>query len=264
MICGFCKSNIEADSSFCDQCGAELLICEKCGKSGKGKRCIEDGGKLITVKEKNQLQQKAQQNINTQNPVVQINNFSNMQQPAIRQPQQVNPQQYNNQQPNVGQPYVNTNANARLNDNTVINTNPTISSMNVHTIANANGSTKTDIPQLVLINKAINATLTINENDIVGRKAGPFIHIFGNYSQISGQHAQFTFNPVSGWCVKDLGSSNGTKYMGAQLYVGVPQPIQNKCFLVFANIEFYIQITETQAKPIQNNNAFDLDKTVRL
>ena len=168
MICGFCKSDIEADSFFCDQCGSELLICEKCGKAGKGKRCIEDGGKLLTAKEIKQAKQNSPQNINLSN----LNNSTNA------QPQQVNPalpftpqqnMQRNlpNQQPNVAQPYVNTNVNAKMSDNTFINNAQTISSMNIKTVTNVSGPANIEIPQLVLINKAMNATVTINENDII-------------------------------------------------------------------------------------------------
>lgn len=51
--CAYCKSDIEPDSLFCDQCGKEVLICPKCGKTGKGKNCVYDGAKLISVEKKN-------------------------------------------------------------------------------------------------------------------------------------------------------------------------------------------------------------------
>lgn len=50
MICLQCNSQIEEDSLYCDQCGAEIFICELCGKPGNGKRCIHDGRLLISRK----------------------------------------------------------------------------------------------------------------------------------------------------------------------------------------------------------------------
>jgi len=52
MQCPFCKSSIDDDSLYCDQCGKEILICPKCNKPGKGKICTRDGTKLITMKNK--------------------------------------------------------------------------------------------------------------------------------------------------------------------------------------------------------------------
>lgn len=52
MQCPFCKSDIDNDSFYCDQCGKEILICPKCNKPGKGKICTRDGTRLITMKSK--------------------------------------------------------------------------------------------------------------------------------------------------------------------------------------------------------------------
>ncbi len=52
MQCPFCKSNIDNDSLYCDQCGKEILICPKCNKPGKGKVCVIDGTTLVTGKNK--------------------------------------------------------------------------------------------------------------------------------------------------------------------------------------------------------------------
>ena len=47
MICPYCRTDIDDDSRFCEQCGKEILICSECGRPGKGKKCIHDGRTLI-------------------------------------------------------------------------------------------------------------------------------------------------------------------------------------------------------------------------
>jgi len=37
--CPFCKTDIEDDSIFCDQCGKELKVCLACGSFARGKFC---------------------------------------------------------------------------------------------------------------------------------------------------------------------------------------------------------------------------------
>jgi hypothetical protein len=51
LECPKCKAEIEADSSFCDQCGIELLKCTACGRLGLQKRCIFCGKPLAPVRE---------------------------------------------------------------------------------------------------------------------------------------------------------------------------------------------------------------------
>lgn len=52
MNCAHCKSVIDDDSYFCDQCGQEITVCPACGATGKGKRCTQDGKPLITARER--------------------------------------------------------------------------------------------------------------------------------------------------------------------------------------------------------------------
>lgn len=47
MICPNCLSEIQDDSSYCDQCGAKIMICPTCGKIGKSDFCLDDGSKLV-------------------------------------------------------------------------------------------------------------------------------------------------------------------------------------------------------------------------
>jgi hypothetical protein len=44
-----CAQNIPDDSCFCDQCGMQLLRCEKCGLVKTGKRCDQCGGNLSAI-----------------------------------------------------------------------------------------------------------------------------------------------------------------------------------------------------------------------
>lgn len=53
MKCFICKSEIEDDSLFCDQCGAKIFICPDCRIPGKGegKRCGKCGHPLVEASE---------------------------------------------------------------------------------------------------------------------------------------------------------------------------------------------------------------------
>lgn len=50
ISCAFCKSAIDDDSFYCDQCGKEILLCETCHQPGQGQWCEEDGGKLLSAR----------------------------------------------------------------------------------------------------------------------------------------------------------------------------------------------------------------------
>lgn len=49
--CPKCRCEIEPDSYFCDQCGAELYICPQCKIFGRGKRCTQCGTELVKASE---------------------------------------------------------------------------------------------------------------------------------------------------------------------------------------------------------------------
>ena len=61
MNCAYCNATIDDDSAFCDQCGEEVKLCEICGRPGKGKRCIHDGGKLVPASERTVLIEESSQ-----------------------------------------------------------------------------------------------------------------------------------------------------------------------------------------------------------
>lgn len=209
MICGTCKNEIDHDSFYCDQCGVEILICPKCGKTGKGKICTADGTKLILAKDKE-------------------NGKSETPQPV--KPAFVNENTVQSPEERIEAP---------------INTQPSI-------------STQTSGDQISFINNAINIKFNAKHGDIIGRKKGPFADIFGSYKQISGAHAQITYEQNKGWFITDLDSSNGTKYNNAQLQPNIPQLLQNKTYILLANIEFLVQFNS----PIQSDD--DGEKTIRV
>ncbi|NUN08158.1 MAG: FHA domain-containing protein [Ignavibacteriaceae bacterium] len=200
MICPFCKNDIEKDSNFCDQCGEELLICPVCKNLAKGKRCTNDGSKLITVRE-----------------------LAGGTQAAAEPPKTVTPKPV----PAPAQPA---------------------------TPAMPSPSVVSATQKLRLSNESLGLSIEVSSGDIIGRKDGPHKPIFNKFSQISGKHARI-YNDPTGWYVSDLGSSNGTKYAGAQLAPNAAQKLFNGTNIIFANIEFLIEFDEP---------AGDDEKTVRL
>lgn len=51
IYCPKCKSEIDSDSRFCDQCGQEVFYCSRCRKPGKGLRCTSCGAPMVRYDE---------------------------------------------------------------------------------------------------------------------------------------------------------------------------------------------------------------------
>lgn len=51
IYCPKCKSEIDSDSRFCDQCGQEVFYCSHCVKPGKGLRCTSCGAPMVRYDE---------------------------------------------------------------------------------------------------------------------------------------------------------------------------------------------------------------------
>jgi hypothetical protein len=110
-------------------------------------------------------------------------------------------------------------------------------------------SNATVIPILKIQNIKLNLDIEIKNDDIIGRTDGKFKHIFGQYLQVSGRHAKFNFDNVSGWQVTDFGSTNGTAVSDTinwqnspKLKPGESTQLRNNSYLLIANIEFQIKI----------------------
>lgn len=55
IICPKCKTEIESDSWYCDQCGFQLRFCSQCGRPGKGNRCTFCGGVMYAPAERQEI-----------------------------------------------------------------------------------------------------------------------------------------------------------------------------------------------------------------
>jgi hypothetical protein len=105
-------------------------------------------------------------------------------------------------------------------------------------------------PGLKLVNANLGLTLDITSGEILGRTTGPYSQQLAGFPGISGKHLVFHYDMKSGWALKDLGSSNGTKYNKtnkdwqntAIAGTNVPIPIENRSYILIANVEFLIQI----------------------
>jgi len=208
ISCAYCQSQVEDDSFFCDQCGKEIMICMECGRTGQGKCCDEDGSDLVSAQSRASAENKSvsQQTDNLQNnPVIQSRDQDVS--TANPQPSTLNPQPPTpNSQPSA--------------------------------------------PGLKLINANLGLTLDITSGEIIGRNTGPYSSKLAGFPGISGKHLVFSYDAKSGWTFKDLGSSNGTKYNKnnkdwqntAITAINTSIPVENKSYILIANVEFVIQI----------------------
>lgn len=107
------------------------------------------------------------------------------------------------------------------------------------------------VPALKLINKNLNLSLKVLDQQVLGRTSGAFVSQLSMFDSISGKHALFSFKHPGGWHVKDLGSTNGTKYSKISSWDSVPfcspdyqQKIEHNAYLLISNIEFLIHIDQ--------------------
>jgi len=130
--------------------------------------------------------------------------------------------------------------------------NPVIQSKDAATL-NPQPSTlnpQPSAPGLKLVNANLGLTLDITSGEIIGRNTGPYSSKLAGFPGISGKHLVFSYDAKSGWTFKDLGSSNGTKYNKnnkdwqntAITAINTSIPVENKSYILIANVEFVIQI----------------------
>ena len=206
LQCAYCNSEVENDSWFCDQCGKEILLCETCHLPGRNQWCEEDGGALVAARS---------QSGNTDAVSVTTDGL-----PA---------------RPDIP---------ADSNTNAADVTTPAVATRS------DNAAPPPLAPKLKLVNGNLGITLDIQAGSILGRTTGPYTASLGALSAISGKHLSFKYDIQQGWSVADMGSSNGTKYSKtnnawqqmSKLAPNMPITLEDKAYLLIANVEFSVQI----------------------
>jgi len=74
------------------------------------------------------------------------------------------------------------------------------------------------------------------DGDIIGRKNGAFVNVFGRFNFISGTHCKIV-KTAAGWHIQDLGSTNGTTCNGTALVPNALYPLANGATVKIADVE---------------------------
>lgn len=98
------------------------------------------------------------------------------------------------------------------------------------------------LPNLTLINRQLNISLQGVNGAIIGRRQGPYRHIFERNMYVSGVHAQIYYTPDKGWCVMDKNSSNGSKLNGHRMTPERGEQLHNGDVLAIANVTLQVII----------------------
>lgn len=188
--CYKCGADIDSDSLFCDQCGAEQYVCPKCHIIGKGpnKRCGMCGSPLVPA-------------------TGQQSNNSTQQQGAAAQPFAGAAQQQGAAQPFAGASQQQQGAEQ-----------PFAGATQQQGAAQQQGAPRT---ASYLVCQAEQVSIPLMNGAVIGRTAGDYANILGKCIYISGMHARLTQNG-SVWSITDLGSRNGTKVNGVACQPNVP------------------------------------------
>lgn len=180
--CYKCGADIDSDSLFCDQCGAEQFVCPKCHIIGKGpnKRCGMCGSPLVPATGQ-------QSNNGTQQQGASQPFAGTAQQQGAAKPFEAAAKQQAAAQPFAG-------------------------------AAQQQGAARM---ASYLVCQAKQVSIPLINGAVIGRTAGDYANILGKCIYISGMHARLTQNG-SVWSITDLGSRNGTKVNGVACQPNVP------------------------------------------
>lgn len=204
--CPHCSKDIENDSFYCDQCGAELMYCPKCQIFGKGKFCSKCRTPLLPAGKRASS-------------------------PAASQP--VNPQPVGGMQPNYGtaqnqQPPVAQGGSAGQ------------LAANAAAQPGMQSTMKNEVAPTRLVCRAAGIVLVLKDGAIIGRRNGDYVAQFSNQPYVSGTHARIGY-VMQSWTISDLGSTNGTMVNGNALVAGAPCPISVGDTVRIATLDFIVE-----------------------
>ena len=193
--CYKCGADIDSDSLFCDQCGAEQYVCPKCHIIGKGpnKRCGMCGSPLVPAT--GQQGNNSTQQQGAAQPFAGAAQQQGAAQPfagAAQQQRAAQPFAGAAQQQGAAQPFAGA--------------------------AQQQGATRM---ASYLVCQAEQVSIPLINGAVIGRTAGDYANLLGKCIYISGMHARLTQNG-SVWSITDLGSRNGTKVNGVACQPNVP------------------------------------------
>ena len=201
--CPHCSKDIENDSFYCDQCGAELMYCPKCHIFGKGKFCSKCRTPLVPAS-KGASSQPVASNTANGTPASSNSAVPNQQPPVATG---------GNMSQSTSKPSAQPGMQSTLRDNVV--------------------ATR-------LVGRSAGITLMLKDGAIIGRRNGEYAQLFSNQPYVSGTHASLAAS-AQGWTITDLGSTNGTMVNGNSLSANVPAPISIGDKVRIATLEFIVE-----------------------
>lgn len=218
--CPHCSKDIENDSFYCDQCGAELMYCPKCQIFGKGKFCSKCRTPLLPAG-KRASSPAASQPVNPQAAG------------GVQMNQPVNPQPVGGMQPNYG---------------TAQNQQPPVAqggsagqqAANAAAQPGMQSTMKNEVAPTKLVCRAEGIVLVLKDGAIIGRRNGDYVAQFSSQPYVSGTHARLAYT-TQGWTITDLGSTNGTMVNGKSLSVNAPYPISVGDTVRIATLDFIVE-----------------------
>lgn len=116
---------------------------------------------------------------------------------------------------------------------------------NASTRANQSGAEASPggLPTLTLYNPNLDIRMVGVNGAVIGRRQGPYTHLFEGNMYISGVHAQLIYKPDTGWNIIDKHSSNGTKLNQRDLLPDIPMSIKSGDIVTLANINLQVTIS---------------------